>query len=165
MNEQKDNLENDLKKFDGLVIAITFAIFGLLMVLNLFKINNMVAKGIGITFLIIAFAGLTLEIKTLLGEEKEKKFFGISDIIGGIILFIISIYLIFKVEFIVVKSFMCFFNFFSIYLFVSGIVKFLGCLDKQMFKKNIFKSIFLFAVQITTFVLTILQLYDILIKK
>ncbi|MDK0573641.1 hypothetical protein P6P35_07070 [Clostridium perfringens] len=74
MNEQKDNLENDLKKFDGLVIAITFAIFGLLMVLNLFKINNMVAKGIGITFLIIAFAGLTLEIKTLLGEEKKKSF-------------------------------------------------------------------------------------------
>ncbi|XZJ40753.1 hypothetical protein ACSXCW_03630 [Clostridium perfringens] len=165
MDKLKADLENELKKLEGLALAIAFFIFGLLMILNFFKFNIIFSKVIGIIALFISFVGLTIEIKNLLGEGKEKRFIGIPNIILGSMFFAISTYIIFKVDLMIVSVVMCFINFFSIYGFTSGIVKFLGCLNKQVFKENIIKSIFLFTVQITTLALTLLQLYDILIKK
>ncbi len=165
MDKLKVDLENELKKLEGLALAIAFFIFGLLMILNFFKINIIFSKVIGIITLFISFVGLTIEIKNLLGEGKEKRFIGISNIILGAIFFTISTYIIFKVDLMIVSVVMCVINFFSIYCFTLGIVKFFGCLNKQVFKENIIKSIFLFTVQITTLALTLLQLYDFFIKK
>ncbi|WP_413380314.1 hypothetical protein [Alkalihalobacillus sp. 1P02AB] len=148
------------KLIEGIAIALAFLIISFYLYLNpSFLTWPILTNGIGAFFGIVGLMGFLLE----LGKINMKFESGIKDIVAGFFVGVIVFLLIYFTDNLYVNLLVVFLSIIVIYGIISGFIKIVKSFVES--NTNIFLRIPVIILNVAIFVLTILQLVEIINKN